>query len=56
MIRILFAGEFPNLEFVEVEDGNGKSVKVGEWTQEGEYYVLNITINDIEAVVERSEQ
>ncbi|HQE50275.1 MAG TPA: hypothetical protein PKV93_13110 [Fervidobacterium sp.] len=56
MIRILFAGECPNLEFVEVEDGNGKSVRIGKWTQEGEYSVLNITSNDIEAVVERGEQ
>ena len=31
--------------FVEVEDGHGHSIKVGEWSQDGDYYLLTIPYN-----------
>jgi hypothetical protein len=43
-IRIVFDGP-PGPEagrFVEVEDESGKSVSVGEWSQEGDYWYLTI--------------
>jgi hypothetical protein len=43
-IRIVFDG-LPGPEvgrFVEVEDETGKSVNVGEWSQEGDYWYLTI--------------
>ena len=43
MIRILFSGDFPDITFVEVEDENGKSIRVGEWEKQGQYWVLKIT-------------
>ena len=42
MIRILFDGP-PSHEsgrFVEVENEKGESIKLGEWVQDGEYWVL----------------
>ena len=30
-INIVFAGDMPNLEFVEVEDSSGKSISFGKW-------------------------
>ena len=42
MIRILFDGP-PSHEsgrFIEVENENGESIKLGEWVQDGEYWVL----------------
>ena len=50
MIKILFTGESPNLEFVEIENTNGKSVSVGQWSQEGLYKVLTINSDDVKAV------
>ena len=44
MIRLLFDGP-PGPEcgrFVESEDENGKSINAGEWSQQGEYWVLTI--------------
>lgn len=30
-IRVVFSGEAPKLTFVEVEDGNGRSINIGRW-------------------------
>lgn len=36
-------------EFVEVEDSNGKSVRLGEWKErEDGYWVLRFTTKDVE--------
>lgn len=34
-IYIIFSGEGPTLEFVEVEDAEGNGVEAGEWAQVG---------------------
>ena len=54
-VDILFSGSGPHLEFVEVEDSDGNSVKIGEWvtvprrTPEGiwiTYQALRVTVSD----------
>lgn len=42
MIDVLFTGEGPHLEFVECEEGHGRSINAGEWRTEGDYQVLRI--------------
>ena len=36
-INIIFAGEMetPDLHFIEIEDDNGNSISVGEWSDYG---------------------
>lgn len=42
--RIRFAGEFgEGLEFVEVENAAGESINVGEWREDGDYWLLEVT-------------
>lgn len=42
-INIRFKGSFgEGLEFVEVENEDGESINVGEWEEDGEYWVLQI--------------
>lgn len=41
-IFIRFAGESPNLEFVEVENEDGESIDVGEWTHDEDGPILRI--------------
>ena len=42
-IELLFATEkySPDLIFVEAEDGSGRSLKFGEWSERGRYRVLS---------------
>ena len=49
MIDIVFNDKHPNkLEFVEVEDGYGRSIKVGEWSHRpGGFSVLRLTEADL---------
>lgn len=43
-IEFLFSGnaDNPDLIFVEVEDGNGKSISIGDWSKRDGYSVLSI--------------
>lgn len=42
-VRLLFARPpGPDSEFVEAEDIDGNGVKVGEWSKQGDYWVLTI--------------
>ena len=34
----------PSFEFVEIEDENGKSISVGEWIKNGEYWNIRIPL------------
>ena len=46
LVDIVFDGP-PSHEsgrFVEVEDQSGKSIRVGEWLQKGDYWVLQLTV------------
>ena len=55
-LHIIFDGP-PSHEsgrFVEVEDGHGKSISIGEWRQDGEYWVL--AIPDLRARLEAAEK
>lgn len=38
VIDFVFSGELPNATFVEVEDGNGNSINVGEWFKRDDGY------------------
>ncbi len=46
VIQIRFAGEGPDLTFVEVEDRQGRGLSVGTWEKDGEYHLLVIEIAD----------
>lgn len=59
-VDVLFDGP-PSHEsgrFVECEDGQGKSIRAGEWSQRGEYWVLSIPTHaaDARALRERIER
>ena len=34
----------PSFEFVEIEDENGKSISVGEWVRDGDYWNIRISL------------
>lgn len=38
----------PDSDFVEVEDENGVSMKLGEWVQQGEFWALSFDTKDLE--------
>ena len=49
MIQIRFDGP-PGPEagrFVEVEDADGQSIRVGQWVQDGDYWLLRISRSEI---------
>jgi hypothetical protein len=44
-IQIVFAGDGPDLTFVEVEDRFGKSIRVGEWvTRADGFHALELDV------------
>ena len=51
VIDFVFSGELPNATFVEVEDGNGNSINVGEWFKRDDgYSVLRLNAAPIQQV------
>lgn len=45
-IVIRFAGEGPDMQFVDVENKDGESIDVGGWEKDGEYQLLHIERGD----------
>lgn len=43
VLEFIFEGELPDAKFVEVEDGHGNSIRVGEWDTRDGYCVLRVT-------------
>ena len=43
-VDILFAGEGPDMRFVEVHDTDGNSVRIGSWHSDGEFQRLTCTV------------
>ena len=41
-LHIVLDGNNPNARFVEIEDENGKSVRVGRWEKRGRYWHIVI--------------
>jgi len=59
-IRFRYNDPDPEAYLVEIEDDNGRSIRVGEWIKDGEYQKLRITSREILALpsgdeVERAE-
>ena len=52
MIKIIFAERDIDLVFVEVEDMQGNSIRIGTWVKEGDHPVLIIDEKDIRRIME----
>lgn len=56
-IKIIFesfdnaSGKAPALVFVEINDDSGKSIRVGNWTADGEHEALIISVDDLRAAL-----
>lgn len=42
-LHFVFSGEHPDLQFVEVETPDGKSLDAGKWEKRGQYWHLIVT-------------
>lgn len=52
MIKIVFAESGIDLIFVEVEDMQGNSIRIGEWSREDGHPILIIEEKDIRRMME----